>query len=89
MTDDLRRNIDIVSQASFGEGFAKKNDGIGDAPNRGFEPNPLADPADVAKAWAEVAQRLTPGEWDAISAAAGVSPNILRPRTEPGPASSE
>lgn len=80
MSNDLRKNMDIVSQSSFGDGFAKKNDGIGDAPDRGFEPDPSADPADVAKAWAEVAKRLTPGDWAAISAAAGVSPEILLPR---------
>ncbi|WP_433910856.1 hypothetical protein [Sphingomonas yabuuchiae] len=80
MSDDLRKNMDIVSQSLFGDGFAKKNDGIGEAPDRGFEPDPSADPADVAKAWAEVAKRLTPGDWAAISAAAGVSPDILLPR---------
>ena len=81
MSSDIRTNIDLVSQkGSLGDGFANKNDGIGDTPNGGFEPNPDADPADVAKALAEIAKRLTPGDWATISAAAGVSPDILLPR---------
>lgn len=80
MSNDLRRNMDIVGQGLFGDGFASKNDGIGEGPDRGFDPDPFADPADVAKAWAEVAKRLTAGDWAAISAAAGVPSGILLPR---------
>jgi hypothetical protein len=87
MNSDLRRNADLIGRMSLGDGFADKNAGIGGAPDGGFQPNPDADPADVAKAWREVARHLTPGDWAAICNAAGVPESTLLPlrsREDPG-----